>query len=164
MSKRELLSFGAQYFTAMKIILSFLLLFFIGTEVLNAQEISIPDSDRTSSFTLQIKGLRKAEGEVRIAMFNSKEAYTKEPVHAVVLPVDSTAVTWEVEQLPFGEYAIAIYHDKNTNGKLDTNILGIPKERYGFSNNARGRFGPASWSDAMFVVNSSFHKVEVEIK
>lgn len=163
-SKSELLSFAAQYSTSMKLLLSSILLFCISTNVLNAQEISRSDIDRISNFVLQIKGIKKVEGEVRIAMFNSKETYTKEPIHAVVLTVDSTAITWEVEQLPFGEYAIAIYHDKNTNGKLDTNILGIPKERYGFSNNARGRFGPASWADAMFVVDSIAYQTIVEIK
>ncbi len=120
---------------------------------LHAQEIAYPEKENTCSFKLIIKGIDKAEGEIRIAMFNSKEKYTKDPVHAIVLPVDSIAVIWEQESLPFGEYAIAVYHDKNKNGKLDTNLLGIPKEDYGFSNNARGRFGPASWKDSKFLVN-----------
>lgn len=131
---------------------------------LKAQEIPDYISENTTPFTLQIHGLAKAEGEVRIAMFDSQEAYTKEPVHAVVLTVDSTTISWEVDALPFGEYAIAVYHDKNKNGKLDTNFLGIPKERYGFSNNARGRFGPASWSDSNFEVNASSRIHFIEIK
>jgi len=36
---------------------------------------------------------------------------------------------------------------------LCTNFLGIPNEEYGFSNNARGRGGPASWEDAKFLFN-----------
>jgi uncharacterized protein (DUF2141 family) len=120
-----------------------------------AQEVPDYLTENISSFTLQVQGINKAKGELRIAMFDSKDAYTKEPVYAVVLPVDDDKVEWTVPNLPFGEYAIAVYHDKNTNGKLDTNFLGIPKEDYGFSNNARGKFGPASWEDAKFSVSES---------
>ena len=66
--------------------------------------------------------------------------------------------------LAYGQYAIAVYHDKNKNGLLDTNMLGIPLEEYGFSNNARGRFGPASWSQAKFTVNkrTTVHRILLE--
>ncbi len=118
-----------------------------------AQELPDYVTDSSTLFTLQVHGFNKVEGELRIAMFNSKEDYTKEPVFAVVLPVEGDQVEWNVPDLPYGEYAIAVYHDKNTNGKLDTNFLGIPKEDYGFSNNARGKFGPASWEDAKFSIS-----------
>ncbi|MEO1023251.1 MAG: DUF2141 domain-containing protein [Bacteroidota bacterium] len=117
-----------------------------------------------ASFTLDIEGIKKATGEVRIAMFDSEQKYKKDPVYAVVVAVDSNTVSWTVPDLPFGKYAIAVYHDKNTNGKLDTNLLGIPKEQYGFSNNARGKFGPASWKDAHFVVESSECSHRIKIK
>jgi len=45
---------------------------------------------------------------------------------------------------------MAVIHDENMNGKLDTNWLGIPKEGYGFSNNARGVAGAPSFSAASF--------------
>tara|TARA_R110002124_G_scaffold286776_2_gene468667 strand:+ start:9218 stop:9673 length:456 start_codon:yes stop_codon:yes gene_type:complete len=129
-----------------------------------AQEISYPEKESSTSFKLIIQGIDRIEGEIRIAVFDSKEKYTKEPIHAVVIPVDSTTVIWEQESLPFGEYAIAVYHDKNKNGKIDTNILGIPKEDYGFSNDARGRFGPASWGDSKFKVDEKIFSTEINIK
>lgn len=121
---------------------------------LKAQEISAINTDDVSSFTLTLTGVEEAEGEIRIAVFNSEQSYTKETVFAEIIPVHSTEVNWSIPELPYGEYAIAVYHDKNTNGELDTNLLGIPKEIYGFSNNARGRFGPASWNDARFSVTA----------
>lgn len=129
-----------------------------------AQEISSPENSGASRFTLRITGVDKVEGEIRIAVFNSRESYTKETVFAEILPVDSTGIDWTIPELPHGEYAIAVYHDKNTNGKLDTNVLGIPKEIYGFSNNARGRFGPASWDDAYFSVsgNMTYHTIHLQ--
>lgn len=129
-----------------------------------AQEISSPENSEASRFTLRITGVEEAEGEIRIAVFNSEDSYTKETVYAEILPVDSTGIDWTIPELPHGEYAIAVYHDKNTNGKLDTNVLGIPKEVYGFSNNARGRFGPASWEEAYFYVkgNTTYHTIHLQ--
>lgn len=131
---------------------------------LKAQEISYPEKGDVSEFKLFIEGINELKGEIRIAMFDSKEKYTKDPIHAIVLPVDSTTIIWTQEMLPFGEYAIAVYHDKNENGKIDTNFLGIPKEDYGFSNNARGRFGPASWQDSKFTVEDSSYSTSIKIK
>ncbi len=61
-------------------------------------------------------------------------------------------VTTVFKELPDGEYALSIYWDKNDNGKLDSNMVGIPVEPYAFSNNAAGAFGPPAWNDAKFVV------------
>jgi uncharacterized protein (DUF2141 family) len=49
-----------------------------------------------------------------------------------------------------GTYAISVFHDENSNGKLDTNFLGIPKEGVGASNDAKGHFGPPKFADAAF--------------
>lgn len=146
-----------------RILLPLIFLFILNIHQVFAQ---VDTQDSTGNFSLQLTGFEKAKGEVRIAMFNSEESYKakKEPVYAVVLPVDSTSMTWEVERLPEGNYAIAVYHDENKNGKLDTNLLGIPKERYGFSNNARGRFGPASWKDAVFITLNGNTQHSIELK
>ncbi|SMO33024.1 DUF2141 domain-containing protein [Gracilimonas mengyeensis] len=148
----------------------FLLTFFISVLSLDilAQEISYPDSmnqQKKAEFSLVISGISEVEGELRVAVFNSEEAYSKKenPLHAVVLTVDNSELTWK-QDLPYGEYSIAVYHDKNENGELDTNLLGIPKEAYGFSNNARGRFGPAKWDDAMILVNHEQEKTIISLK
>ena len=56
----------------------------------------------------------------------------------------------DFEDIPPGTYALAIVHDENMNGKLDTNLLGIPKEGYGFSNDAKALLGAPSFSAASF--------------
>ncbi len=145
----------------------FLCAFLLITFSLSAQEISYPEGEqRMSTFELKIEGIDKVEGEIRIALFDSEKEYDKKenPLYAVVLPVDGETLTWSQDSLFFGEYAIAVYHDKNENGELDSNLLGIPKEAYGFSNNARGRFGPASWKDAHFSINSEQSSLSIEIK
>ena len=54
------------------------------------------------------------------------------------------------EGVPFGTYALKVFHDENDNGKLDTNFVGMPKEAFGFSNDAMGRFGPPDFDAASF--------------
>jgi uncharacterized protein (DUF2141 family) len=132
-----------------------------------AQEISYPEREiKSSVFELVIEGISEQKGEIRIAVFNSEKDYKdkENPVHTVVIPVEENSVTWTQDSLPFGTYAIAVYHDKNVNGELDSNLLGIPKEAYGFSNNARGRFGPASWEDAHFEVSSEESTMAIKVE
>ena len=129
-----------------------------------AQESSDHLTEHTAMFTLEINGLSNIEGEIRIVMFNSQESYKVNPFVSEVLDVDSTSIFWRIEELMYGDYAIAVYHDKNMNGKLDTNLLGIPKERYGFSNNARGRFGPATWDESHFTFDVQNNTYVITIK
>lgn len=148
---------------SMKIIISVFLALLV-VEIADAQEVSY--QEELAVFELIVEGISEDSGEIRIAIFNSEASYNEkeEPLHAIVLPVDGNTLTWDEEKLPYGEYAIAVYHDKNTNGELDSNILGIPKEAYGFSNNARGRFGPASWKDAHFTISSNTYTISIQIK
>jgi uncharacterized protein (DUF2141 family) len=147
-----------------QLLFTLILVLYFGKVSIDAQEISYPEKEKSTQFKLIINGIDKLEGEIRIAIFDSEEKYTKEPLHALVIPVDSTTIVWKEDSLPFGEYAIAVYHDKNKNGKIDTNLLGIPKEDYGFSNDARGRFGPASWNDSKFKVDEKTFSTEINIK
>ncbi len=139
------------------------MVFGMGT-MLQAQEYLEIQTEVKQKLILEVEGLKSLEGELRVAIFNSKETYTKVPVYTKIVTVDSTTILLNVENLPFGEYAVAVYHDKNKNEKLDTNLLGIPKERYGFSNNARGRFGPASWEDAFFSFKEEINRQKINLK
>jgi uncharacterized protein (DUF2141 family) len=56
----------------------------------------------------------------------------------------------DFEDIPTGTYALAVIHDENMNGKLDTNLLGVPKEGYGFSNDVKAVRGAPTFSDASF--------------
>ena len=69
-----------------------------------------------------------------------------------------------INDLKESNYAIAIYHDKNSNRKFDT-FLSIPKEKYGFSNNAKVFFGPPKFEDASFFVGrDSIVEILIELR
>lgn len=63
-----------------------------------------------------------------------------------------------------GIYAVKVFHDVNDNGLLDTNWIGIPKEPYGFSNDAMGTFGPPSFVQASFKVGAGTSALRIRMK
>jgi uncharacterized protein (DUF2141 family) len=68
----------------------------------------------------------------------------------MVIKIRDVQARCDFLDIPPGTYALAVIHDENRNGQLDTNRLGIPKEGYGFSNDAKGFFGAPSFSAAKF--------------
>jgi len=110
------------------------------------------------SITIHVTGLKNDKGVIRIALFNSKDNYTNDKGSAEgaykkdVAPIKGAQSTYSFESVPYGEYAIKLFHDENNSGKFLTNMVGIPKVEYGFSNNAKGMFGPASYDKAKFAL------------
>jgi uncharacterized protein (DUF2141 family) len=111
-------------------------------------------ADETGYVTIQLTGLAP-RGQVMLQVFNSEAGYGNgRALTARQVRITSDTATVAFEGVVPGQYAIRLFHDVNGNGELDTNPFGIPIEPFAFSNNARGRFGPAGWSDAVFTVNA----------
>lgn len=93
-------------------------------------------------------------GQIMAQVFDSEEAFGggERAVAQFVLPAAPGNVTLATDALADGTYAVRVMHDENDNGKLDTNLVGMPREPWGTSNDARGNFGPPKWDDASFVV------------
>lgn len=98
--------------------------------------------------------LEPVKGTLRVALFNRADRFMKEPFSVQQVKVEGRIHKILFEELPEGEYAFSIFHDVNDNGRLDTGWLGIPTEPWGFSNNARGRFGPPAFEAARFFLSS----------
>lgn len=100
-----------------------------------------------------ITRLHSNQGVVLISPFKEGNGYPDDATKAVgkekgyIVEKSSTII---FKSVPPGSYAIAILHDEKNNQKMDKNILGIPKEGYGFSNNVSGAFGPPSYKKASF--------------
>ena len=147
-----------------RIVFSFatFLLFSVGVSfipLLSAQ------SGGQATIILKLTGLRSAKGQVKIAVFNSPEKWLGEqPIYSSTINVDGQSVTWRIKDVPYGDYGVAVFHDENSNGKMDKNVLGMPLEPYGFSNNVRVTFGPPKWERAKFSVNGSTAEVSIELK
>ena len=90
-----------------------------------------------------------------VALSKSEDTWhsKKEPFKSTAPKLEDKQVVVIFNDLPEGTYAVKVFHDENSNKELDSIFFGIPNEAYGFSNNARGRFGPADWDDAIFEVS-----------
>lgn len=113
--------------------------------------------ETTYNLTIVIDGMSSSEGKVNLGMFNSEVGFPeREHIYQYkIVKSSETAVTVVFENLPKGEYAIAAYHDKNSNTYLDKNIFGYPTENFGFTNNARRAMSSPSFDEAKIVLDKN---------
>ncbi|ERM84138.1 hypothetical protein P872_15250 [Rhodonellum psychrophilum GCM71 = DSM 17998] len=114
---------------------------------------------------LEVTNVKNSQGVVRVLLFDGENGFPNDPKKAFKSAsgeIINNKVTFTFKGIPKGAYAISVFHDSQNLGYLRTNILGIPKDDYGFSNNASGHFGPPSFEKAKFSVDKQ--KVEVRIR
>lgn len=100
---------------------------------------------------LTVTGLRSAAGMVRCELFDNAQAFPRgREIAASVAPIADGQAICRFRPPRAGRYAIAFMHDQNGNGRMDFNLLGIPTEGFGFSNNARALLGPPDFAEAAF--------------
>jgi uncharacterized protein (DUF2141 family) len=117
------------------------------------------------SIEIKIDGVKNDEGTVRVALFESEADFkADQPTAQQKTLAKEGGVTIRLEDVPNGRYCIASFQDLNNNEKIDTNFVGVPKEPYGFSRNARGRFGPPAFDDMAFDVGEGTKKMEIRLE
>ena len=137
-------------------------LFFI--ETTHAQDNKL--NNQTGNILVQLTGFENDQGTAKLCVCRSEDEYvgkTKEFCTASK-ELKNKKAEWVFENMPYGRYSVKAFHDENDNSKLDTNFAGMPIERYGFSNNARGRFGPPPYDSAAFTLNCPQIKIAIEVK
>jgi uncharacterized protein (DUF2141 family) len=99
-----------------------------------------------------VLNIRNSTGTVACALFESSVGFPKEflrsATNVMVIKIREARARCDFEDIPPGTYAIAVIHDENMNGELDTNMFGIPTEGYGFSRDAKALIGVPSFSAA----------------
>jgi uncharacterized protein (DUF2141 family) len=117
-----------------------------------------------ADLTIHVDDVKAAGGRIEVAVYNSAGAFLKTATGAAGTAASADANTVVVKDLPAGDYAFAVFHDANSNGKLDRNMLGIPTEDYAFSNNALGKMGPPSFEQARFTLPAAGATVRVSLR
>lgn len=114
---------------------------------------------------VSISNVISPTGSMMLAVYHNAETFLSDDCvrSAKVRVNEDGVVKMTIADLPSGEYAMALFHDVNGNDVVDKNLLGIPTEPYGFSNNARGRFGPPKFNAAKFAVNQKHQKIEIAL-
>ena len=111
-----------------------------------------------NTISVLVNNVNSASGHVNVAVYDSDETFLSfdKVLATETVPANKGSVTLKIEDLPVGEYALAVFHDENNNGELDTNWLGIPKEKVAFSKGKMRTFGPPKYRDCAFKVTSDY--------
>lgn len=121
----------------------------------------------TGNIEVDITQVKNNDGLVRVVLFNKAAGFPGD--HTVALQTINVDAKKDVthvvfKEVPYARYAIAILHDENSNGKMDTNLFGIPREGYCVSNDAKGStFGPPKFADAAFTLSEATKRLKVRM-
>lgn len=118
--------------------------------------IFVSNAQQSKGFdvTINVSNLNSNKGKVFVALYNQESHFLKKQIKGEISPIENNTCTVTFKNIQNGIYAISMFHDENSNDIMDTNFLGIPKEDYGCSNNAKGFMGPPKWEDAKFQINN----------
>ena len=114
---------------------------------------AVPQTASANTIRVKVEGLRSDKGQVKCALFSSAKDFPKNGDKAVAHAQSAIAhgkAVCEFSAVAPGRYAVSVFHDENSNGKMDTNFIGMPREGVGASNNAIGHFGPPKFDAAAF--------------
>jgi uncharacterized protein (DUF2141 family) len=115
---------------------------------------------------VEIDGLRNDKGQVLCALFSSARDFPKKPDKAVARAksvISQGHASCEFRGVAAGRYAVSVFHDENSNGKLDANFMGIPSEGVGASNGAKGHLGPPKFEAAAFPYSGGRLELKITI-
>ena len=120
-----------------------------------------------ATVTVEVRNI-EIKGEMHLAIYDDADVFENDNgekggaatgiIDGIIEDVKAGTATYTFD-LPEGIYAIGIFIDTNYNNEMDRNFFGVPKEQYGFSNDAKGSFGPPSFEDASFTVSDDLKLV-----
>ena len=108
---------------------------------------------------LDFSPVNAGEGQLFVQVENEDASYHLD----TIMKANTAMVSLQLNDLKSGKYLVKVFYDQNSNGKMDTNMFGVPTEKYGFSNNARGTFGPPSKEATLFSV-PEIKKMDIQLK
>ena len=112
-----------------------------------------------------VDNLSTNEGEIEIGVYTPQNKFPdeKDKFKKYRFKPENMKLEIELTDLKYGEYAFAIYHDENNNGKIDKNMIGIPTEPYAFSNNYKPTIKAPSFDNCKFTYSKESHEVRISL-
>jgi len=124
-------------------------------------------SARAADVEASVNNVGSAKGHVVCAIFGSSQGFPKDMQKAlkyVRIPATLPGVTCSFPGLAAGRYAISVLHDENDDGIMNTNLLGIPREGYGVSNNRTYATKAPNFEESQFVVETAPVALDINLK
>ncbi|AFY71281.1 Protein of unknown function DUF2141 [Thalassoporum mexicanum PCC 7367] len=118
------------------------------------------------NLTVEIDNLRDRQGQVCFNLFRTSDGFPSDKQKAVktdCIEIADEPLEIKLTSLPYGNYAISLYHDRNADNTLNRAAFGMPSEGYGFSNNPRALTGPANFGQSMFILAGRNTNIKVKL-
>ena len=101
---------------------------------------------------VKVGKIKSNKGNIIVGLYDKDDHFPRNAMEGKIVKASKDGVIVIFDNVRPGKYAVSILHDENKNKDLDQNRLGIPKEGFGFSNNAMGAIGPPSFEKASIQV------------
>ncbi len=122
---------------------------------------------KCAELVIKILNIEEKKGSIHFALYDNPEFFPENEGKKIGFKKMVTELVDEqviITDLKESFYAVAIYHDQNSNNKFDT-FLSIPQEKFGFSNDAKVFFGPPSFDEAAFYLKKNQRlKIEISLR
>lgn len=113
---------------------------------------------------MTVGNVRNAKGDVRVAVCSQATFLKEKCEYNGVVPAGAGEVVVRIDGVPAGTWAVQAYHDEDSNTEVTLNVLGLPVEGIGFSNDAAFRFGPPHWGDAAFQMLPAGGRIRLRLR
>ena len=120
-----------------------------------------------ADLVVRISGLQPPVGAVGCTLFSGERGFPNDASTAMQrqwVTTTGTTATCRFAGVAAGRHAVSVAHDANGNRKVDTNLLGIPKEQWGVSNNVRPTMRPPRFAEAAFDVTEGTGERIVDVR
>jgi len=104
------------------------------------------------NLTVVVTNIKSSDGDILVTLFDSQETFLEKAYKSLESEAQTGQMKFVFNDVPPGRYTISVVQDKNANGKLDKNMIGIPTEPYGISMEGKNMFGPPTYDKAVFEV------------
>jgi uncharacterized protein (DUF2141 family) len=118
---------------------------------------------QAAELAIRIDNVESNDGQIMVALYD-RAGYMKQPLQTAAVEAVAGTTMVQFKDLAPGDYAVAVYHDANGNGRLDRNRMGMPVEMSGFSNDAQGFMGPPSFEAARLSLADASRAVTVNMR
>lgn len=135
-----------------------LILFFSSTTVYGQRQMQL------GVIIVEMSTLKNHTGLARVSLYNSNDGFpikSKKAFKSIVIDLEKGDTKAIFSDIPYGEYAVAVLHDENKNGRMDFSWMMYPEEGFGASNMMEKQFIPPAFKDAKFAFNSEERTLKV---
>lgn len=117
-----------------------------------------------ASLEVTVSNIKNADGFILASLFTNEEEFLKTSFRSQKGSAEKDEIVLLFENIPVGSYALSVIHDENGNLELDSNFFGIPKEGFGFGNDAMGSFGPPAFEKTVIKLTEGRNQHKITLK